>query len=115
MLYNTNHRNAVKLKFCERNTKIARYGPPVHGSSTPATKAPKNIIAGKVTFLVISWIFLAFSGGMDKVIPCPYQKKSLISIKPAITINKPTIIEIYSLMYNGIDLRKNRMPNPANK
>src|SRR3989338_4072095 len=115
MLYSISIRNAAKLKFCDNKSRIARYGAPVQGSSTPATKTPRIKTPGKVIFFVISCICFALSGGIIKLIPCQYQKKSFISIMPAMIMSEPTTIEIYSLIYKGTELKKYNMPKPANK
>jgi len=113
MLYSISSSKAVVSKFCESKVIIAKYGAPVHGSSTKATNAPKNITPGSDKFLERLFILLAYRDGIANVKPLPYQKKSFISISPAkITIEATAIVK-YSLSTIGICPKKNTKPRPA--
>ena len=67
------------------NVRTAKYAAPVQGSSTNATKTPrKKAVKGlSDTFVTYTLMRFASDGKIEREIPLPYQKKSLISSRPA--------------------------------
>src|SRR3990172_12382535 len=94
---------------------IARWGPPVRGSSTAATKAPSRDTPRReaVAFWVMLGRLFEMLTGIPNENQRPYQKKTLILISPAKMMKTPTAIETYSATYSGTLARPYRRPNPA--
>ena len=91
-LYNAIRAYAVRFTpWFAITVRMARYGPPVHGSSTSATKIPSRIAAGAVRSSIRSAIFVAYYSGIIRDDPFPYQKKSLISRTPPSTTIPATV------------------------